>query len=79
MTDKDFIGLDKHGRPILVERVGAWNVQAVLDATEDLEKFSILHAMADETLLEMERPSLSKDSRGFVLIIDMDGCLGLQR
>mmetsp|Transcript_38590 Transcript_38590/g.89294 ORF Transcript_38590/g.89294 Transcript_38590/m.89294 type:complete len:231 (-) Transcript_38590:221-913(-) len=69
----DYIGLDRHGRPVLVERIGAWNVEAVLEATEDLEKFKMLHSMADEILLEMERPAEAKDSRGFVLILDMDG------
>ncbi|CAE7252065.1 unnamed protein product [Symbiodinium pilosum] len=33
----------------------------------------MLHAMADETLLQMARPKGTKDPRGFVLIVDMDG------
>ena len=70
---KDYVGTDKHGRPLLIERVGAWDIQAVLDATEDLEKFTTLHAMADETLLQMQRPAAAKDPRGFVLIVDMEG------
>ena len=70
---KDYVGADKHGRPLLIERVGAWDIQAVLDATEDLEKFTLLHAMADETLLQMKRPTTAKDPRGFVLIVDMEG------
>ncbi|CAE7661341.1 sec14 [Symbiodinium sp. CCMP2592] len=69
----DYVGADKHGRPVLIERVGAWDIQAVLDATEDLEKFTILHAMADETLLQMQRPATATDPRGFVLIVDMEG------
>ncbi|CAE7923082.1 sec14 [Symbiodinium sp. KB8] len=69
----DYVGADKHGRPLLIERVGAWDIQAVLDATEDLEKFTLLHAMADETLLQMKRPTTAKDPRGFVLIVDMEG------
>ena len=30
-------------------------------------------AMADETLLQMQRPAAAKDPRGFVLIVDMEG------
>ena len=68
LLPKDYLGPDQHGRPILVERVGAWNVQEVLDATEDLENFSMLHAMADETLLQMDRPKSTTDPRGFMIM-----------
>lgn len=72
---QDYIGLDQHGRPILLERVGAWIIGTVLEASEDLEEFQILHAMCHEILRDMERPEGVKDPRGVVLIIDLDGLL----
>eukprot|EP00931_Biecheleriopsis_adriatica_P000599 TRINITY_DN100676_c0_g1_i1.p1 TRINITY_DN100676_c0_g1~~TRINITY_DN100676_c0_g1_i1.p1 ORF type:complete len:274 (+),score=56.55 TRINITY_DN100676_c0_g1_i1:18-839(+) len=69
----DYLGLDKHGRPILLERVGAWNVSNLLLESQDLGRFKTLHAMAAETLATMKRPEDAKDPRGFVLIMDMAG------
>jgi len=69
----DYIGLDQHGRPMLVERVGAWNVSEVINASDNLEDFTLLHAMASETLVRMERPPDAPDPRGTVLIMDMEG------
>ncbi|CAK9088620.1 Sec14 cytosolic factor (Phosphatidylinositol/phosphatidyl-choline transfer protein) (PI/PC TP) (Sporulation-specific protein 20) [Durusdinium trenchii] len=69
----DYIGFDQHGRPVLLERVGAWRVDVVLRATEDLEEFKVLHAMANEILRQMKRPEGIQDPRGFILIIDLNG------
>lgn len=69
----DYIGLDQHGRPMLLERVGAWIIGSVLEATEDLEEFQILHAMAYEILRQIERPEGIRDPRGIVLIMDLNG------
>ncbi|CAJ1344200.1 unnamed protein product [Effrenium voratum] len=69
----DYLGLDHYGRPVLVERMGTWAVQKVVEATEDLEEFSGVHVMADEILAQMERPEGALDPRGFSLIIDLDG------
>lgn len=71
----DYLGADKHGRPVMVERVGAWNVPDVLAAAgEDPDAFLRLHCMACETLLTMDRPPDALDGRGQVVIMD---CLGL--
>lgn len=72
----DYLGLDQHGRPVLVERVGAWDVSAVLEASQDLERFCSLHAMAAETMARIPRPAGAVDCRGYSLIMDMAG-LGL--
>jgi len=61
---------------VLVERVGAWDIPAVLCASEDLDRFCLLHAMAAETLATVPRPAGALDPRGFSLIMDMAG-LGL--
>lgn len=73
---QDYIGLDRHGRPILLERVGAWIIDSVLEVTKDLEEFRVLHAMCYEILRQMERPEGVKDPRGIVLVIDLEGMLG---
>lgn len=53
----NFLGSDQHGRPIMVERCGAWDVcKIVVAAEEDFDKFLKLHAMACETLRRHERP-----------------------
>jgi len=72
----DHLGLDKYGRPILVQRVGAWDVGAVEAVAEDIDRFTMLNAMVCEKLLRTSRPPSSKDPRGVVVIMDMEG-LGL--
>lgn len=69
----DYLGLDRHGRPVLVERVGAWDVGALIREAADQDTFQVLHAMAAETLASMLRPPDVKDPRGYVLIMDMQG------
>jgi len=69
----DYLGVDRHGRPVLVERVGAWDAQAVILAAEPLERFVTLHAMACETLRRFPRPAGTKDVRGTVLVLDLQG------
>ena len=61
---------------MLLERVGAWIIGSVLEATEDLEEFQILHAMAYEILRQLERPNGIRDPRGIVLIMDLNGLPG---
>mmetsp|Transcript_23769 Transcript_23769/g.42525 ORF Transcript_23769/g.42525 Transcript_23769/m.42525 type:complete len:273 (-) Transcript_23769:113-931(-) len=75
----DYLGTDRHGRPVMVERVGAWNVSAVLtaaanDENDNNDAFLKLHCMACETLLHMDRPPCTVDGRGQVVIMD---CAGL--
>lgn len=61
----DYLGHGRCGRPVLVERVGAWDVAAVVSAAEgDFDKFSKLHCMACETLKRMPRPTDCRDPRG---------------
>jgi len=38
----DFLGLDQFGRPMLVERIGAWNLELVHSHSQDLDKFLAL-------------------------------------
>lgn len=83
----DYLGTDRHGRPVMVERVGAWDVNEVLAYTavnshdkdgvkddDNVSSFLKLHCIACETKLRMERPPLTLDSRGQVVIMD---CAGL--
>ena len=54
----NFLGSDQHGRPIMVERCGAWDVSKIVAAAEEgFDKFLKLHAMACETLRRHERPT----------------------
>lgn len=69
----DYLGLDRYGRPVMVERVGAWDVSAVLLVSADSDRFTTLHTMACETLALMRRPGWARDPRGTVLIMDMRG------
>jgi len=74
----DFLGHDRHGRPVMVERVGAWDVQRIAEmAASDPERFVLLHCMAVETMVRMERPADCIDERGQVAIMDCSG-LGMQ-
>lgn len=34
--NEDYLGLDHYGRPVLVERMGTWAVQKVVEATEEM-------------------------------------------
>jgi len=73
----DIVGNDVHGRPILVELVGRWNVERILaNSTNDPAAFTKLHAMTIERLTTMERTKGCLDPRGQVVIMD---CLGLSR
>jgi len=69
----DFLGHDLFGRPVLVERVGAWDVQQVEAATTNLERFVLLNALVCERLVHMPRPASAVDPRGVVVILDMHG------
>jgi len=73
----DYLGVDLQGRPVLVQRVGAWDLEAVEAAAEDTERFVLLNAMVCEFLIRMPRPAKAKDPRGIVVIMDMEG-LGLR-
>lgn len=67
------LGQDSYGRPILVQRVGAWDIAAVEKAAEDIDQFVILNAMVCERLLRVSRPGYARDPRGIVVIMDMEG------
>jgi len=69
----DFLGRDLFGRPMLVERVGAWDVQQIQAAAADLDRFVLLNALVCERLVNMPRPDSAKDPRGIVVVLDMDG------
>jgi len=69
----DYLGSDRHGRPILVQRVGAWDLEAVEAAADDSERFVMLNAMVCENLLRLPRPGSARDPRGVVVIMDMEG------
>mmetsp|Transcript_28921 Transcript_28921/g.43678 ORF Transcript_28921/g.43678 Transcript_28921/m.43678 type:complete len:274 (+) Transcript_28921:215-1036(+) len=69
----DFLGLDKYGRPVMVERVGAWNVRDVMEAAANDDDFLKLHCIACETLIHMDRPNDAVDDRGQVIIMDCQG------
>lgn len=68
----DYFGPDQHGRPFLIERVGAWDVPRILEASDDLQRFKLLHSMAAETLQTFPRPD-NADPRGYSLVMDMAG------
>eukprot|EP00930_Biecheleria_cincta_P070000 TRINITY_DN57668_c0_g1_i1.p1 TRINITY_DN57668_c0_g1~~TRINITY_DN57668_c0_g1_i1.p1 ORF type:complete len:319 (+),score=45.45 TRINITY_DN57668_c0_g1_i1:51-1007(+) len=69
----DQLGLDSYGRPIMVQRVGAWDIAAVEKAAENIDQFVILNAMVCERLLRVSRPGHAKDPRGIIVIMDMKG------
>jgi len=69
----DFLGHDLFGRPVLVERVGAWDVRQVEAAAADLERFVLLNALVCEQLVHMRRPASTSDARGVIVVLDMDG------
>jgi hypothetical protein len=70
----DYLGLDLVGRPVLIERGGAWDVGAIVrEGEKDRQRFTLLHCMAVETLIRMARPAGCIDPRGQVLIMDCDG------
>lgn len=73
----DYTGSDVYGRPVLVMRVGAWDVSAVEATAVDTDTFVLLNAMVCEILLRLPRPSNATDPRGIVVIMDMAG-MGLQ-
>lgn len=69
----DHLGADSYGRPILVQRVGAWDIAAVEKAAENIDQFVFLNAMVCERLLRVSRPGYARDPRGIVVIMDMEG------
>ena len=70
----DFLGPDQYGRPVMVERVGQWDVSEILARAEaDPDHFDLLHCMALEHLQAARRPDGARDPRGHVIIINCDG------
>ena len=70
----DFLGLDQFGRPVSVERVGAWDVKEIVAAaTADAPGILMSHAIAIETLIRWKRPNNCRDPRGMVFIVDAKG------
>ena len=70
----DIIGHDASGRPVLVERCGAWDIEAVLASAEsDPQRFATLHCMVQERMRRQARPAGCCDPYGTVIIIDLAG------
>ena len=70
----DFMGNDSAGRPVLVERCGAWDIPAVVEFAEtDPRRFESLHCMCCELMKKLPRPPGCPDPYGHMVIMDLDG------
>lgn len=68
----DFLGLCTLGRPVMVERCGVWDAEAVVKSAEaDPDTFAKLHCMACEILRRAPRRPGCRDPLGAVLIMDL--------